>query len=153
MLPGAPTIQFSRNGFDRRNLSVSDLSWETRFALIKGVQANKYRIGKTLRFSSGLKRSGSTKFVPAKGPERQIPVFTACELAELPRSRAAFGFGIRTWTDQSGSFKHEAAFGEYEKGVVTLYDRKGKAKSVELKLLSKSDQAWVRDRLRYLNER
>lgn len=56
---------------------------------------------------------------------------------------------IRTWTDCSGKYTTEASFVEIESGSVRLLKGDGTSIAAPFKLLSSSDQNYVRSRLRH----
>jgi hypothetical protein len=57
----------------------------------------------------------------------------------------------RTWTDASGKYKTEASFVDVESGSARLRKGDGTKIVVPFKLLSSSDQNYVRNRLRQRN--
>ena len=58
----------------------------------------------------------------------------------------------RTWTDSSGQFQIEAEFVKYAQGDLTLKKSDGVTITVPLEKLSRSDQAWLRARLKEMRE-
>ncbi|MBA2113442.1 outer membrane protein assembly factor BamB family protein [Bremerella alba] len=54
----------------------------------------------------------------------------------------------RSWTDSTGQFNIEAEFQEYSGGSVTLLKADGETVTVPMTKLSRTDQTWVRARLR-----
>ena len=53
---------------------------------------------------------------------------------------------FRTWTDATGKFSVEAAFGGFGAGIVTIKTRDGRSLKLALDKLSTEDQNWVRQR-------
>ncbi|NLS90897.1 MAG: hypothetical protein GXX96_01750 [Planctomycetaceae bacterium] len=63
-----------------------------------------------------------------------------------PAPTSVDGKAFRTWTDASGRFQIDAAFGGYAAGTVTLRRADNSTIKVQMDSLCDEDQQWIRDR-------